>query len=165
MLILTLLRAIPSSFQLSLEQAQGSRQKVPPTPHSSPQISNIIQGKGCRMSGKSLKEAGYRKVEYVFMLKMEKTFLVVVRKDISGMCVSMHMDLRPFFITFWRAVLFLYAVAPRVIQTDGPCCVSLRSSSSSGLLLKTIPQHLSFPEEFHHKNRDNVCKIKTTMCF
>lgn len=45
MMMLTLIRAIPRGFQLSLEQAQGSRQKVPchPPPHvPSPQISTIL---------------------------------------------------------------------------------------------------------------------------
>lgn len=89
------------------------------------------------MSGRSLKEVGPQKVEHICVLKMEETFLV--RKDTSRLFVYVCMDFRPFFTTFWRAALLLYGVTPRVIQTDGPCHVSLRSSSGSGLLLKTIP--------------------------
>lgn len=97
---------------------------------------------------------------------MEETFLVVVRKGVSGLLVYMHIGLRSFFITLWRATFFLSTAPLGAIQTDvGPSCVSLKSSSSSGLLLKTIPWSLSCPEEFPHKYRDKVYNIRTTMCF
>lgn len=89
--------------------------------------------------------------------------LVMVNKGISGLLV--YMGLRSFFLNNLLESHFLSTVSPRTIHNDSPCHVRLRKSSSSGLLLKIIPQYFSRSEEFHRKYRDKVCNIRTTVCF
>lgn len=62
-------------------------------------------------------------------------------------------------VVFYLESHFLSISPPRAIQTDGPCPVT-RRSSSSGLFLNTVPQYLSCSKEFQHKYREQSLQYK-----
>lgn len=79
------------------------------------------------LNAREVLEGGWSSKGGICVLRMEETFLVVVRTRGFWAACLYAMGLRSFSITFCRA-----------IQTDGPCRVSLRSSSNAGLLLNMV---------------------------
>lgn len=79
------------------------------------------------LNAREVLEGGRSSKGGICVLRMEETFLAMVRTRGFWAACLYTTDLRSFSITFWRA-----------IQTDGPCRVSLWSSSNSGLLLNTV---------------------------